>query len=89
MEDKHKKWYLREISRMLFRDGDLLDLFGHEVDGLSLRQEYGDEGFDEVFNEFQEKVLGLFEYETWERFKGIPKEIKTTEQLTGHDVSGT
>ena len=27
--------------------------------------------------------------EAWERFKGIPKEIKTTEQLTGHDVSGT
>jgi hypothetical protein len=27
--------------------------------------------------------------EMWERYKGIPKEIKTTEQLTGHDVSGT
>ena len=26
---------------------------------------------------------------TWERFKGIPKKIMTTEQLTGHDVSGT
>lgn len=63
MKEEDKKWYLREMSRMLFRDGDLLDLFGSEVDGLSIRQEYGDEGFDEVFNEFEEKVLDLFEYE--------------------------
>ena len=26
--------------------------------------------------------------ETWERYKGLPKKIMTTEQLTGHDVSG-
>lgn len=64
MEDKEKKWYLREISRLLFRDGDLLDLFGREVDGLPLRVSYGDEGYDEVFNEFQEKVEELFEFET-------------------------
>lgn len=63
MDDEIKKWYLREISRMLFRDGDLLNLFGREVDGLPIRQEYGDEGYDEVFNDFQEKVEELFEYE--------------------------
>lgn len=26
---------------------------------------------------------------TWKRYEGIPKKIMTTEQLTGHDVSGT
>lgn len=62
MEDKHKKWYLRELSRMLFRDGDLLDKFGDEVNNLSVRKEHGDEGFDEVFNEFEERVLAEFDY---------------------------
>lgn len=27
--------------------------------------------------------------ETWKKYRGIPKKIKTTEELTGHDVSGT
>lgn len=62
MDEEKKKWYMREISQMLFRDGDLLDKFGEEADKLSLRKEHGDEGFDEVFNEFEEKVLDLFEY---------------------------
>ena len=62
MDEEKKKWYLREISQMLFRDGDLLDKFGGEVDKLSLRKEHGDEGYDEVFCEFEEKVLDLFEY---------------------------
>ena len=63
MKDEDKKWYLREIARELFKDGDLNYQFGKVIDGtLPIRQEHGDEGFDEVFSEFEEKVLELFDY---------------------------
>ena len=63
MNDEDKKWYLREIARTLFRDGDFNDQFGREVDSsISIRQAHGDSGFDEVLSEFEEKVMELFDY---------------------------
>lgn len=63
MDEKDKKWYLREIARMLNRDGSLNDAFEHTIDtDLPLRGNHGDEGYDEVVTEFEEKVLELFDY---------------------------
>ena len=63
MDEKDKKWYLREIARMLNRDGPLNDAFEQTIDtDLPLRGNHGDEGYDLVVIEFEEKVLELFDY---------------------------